>query len=97
MSYTLHRGAEKDLAEAFQFYRSEAGNGLARRFLDEFERVIKLLEKYPDVGKPTREDRRSFPLTGFPYSIIYRYVGAEIRVLVIRHQHQSPEHGEQRL
>jgi plasmid stabilization system protein ParE len=97
VSYVLHRGAEKDLSEAFQFYRREAGNGLARRFLDEFERVIKLLEEFPDVGKPTSEDRRSFPLTGFPYSIIYRYLGAEIRVLVVRHQNRDPEHGEQRL
>jgi plasmid stabilization system protein ParE len=96
VSYSLHRSAEKELSEAFQFYQREAGIGLARRFLDEFERVIKLLEKFPDVGKPTREDRRAFSLTGFPYSIIYRYVDAEIRVLVVRHQNRDPEHGEQR-
>ena len=96
MSYSLHRGAEQDLTEAFRFYRREGGNGLARRFLDEFERIIKLLEEFPDIGKPTGEDRRSFPLTGFPYSVIYRNVNAEIRVLVVRHQNRDPEHGEQR-
>ena len=96
MSYSLHRGAEQDLTEAFRFYRREAGDGLARRFLDEFERVIKLLEEFPDIGKPTGEDRRSFPLTGFPYSVIYRNVNAEILVLVVRHQNRDPEHGEQR-
>ena len=96
MTYSLHRGAEQDLTEAFRFYRREAGNGLARRFLDEFERVIKLLEEFPDIGKPTGEDRRSFPLTGFPYSVIYRHVNAEIRVLVARHQNRDPAHGAQR-
>lgn len=96
MTYSLHRGAEQDLTEAFRFYRHEAGNGLARRFLDEFERVIKLLEEFPDIGKPTGEDRRSFPLTGFPYSVIYRHVNAKIRVLVVRHQNRDPAHGEQR-
>lgn len=96
MSYSLHRGAEQDLTEAFRFYRREGGNGLARRFLEEFERVIKLLEELPDIGKPTGEDRRSFPLTGFPYSVIYRNVNAEIRLLVVRHQNRDPEHGEQR-
>jgi plasmid stabilization system protein ParE len=96
VSYSLHRGAEQDLTEAFRFYRREGGNGLARRFLDEFERIIKILEEFPDIGKPTGEDRRSFPLTGFPYSIIYRNVNAEIRVLVVRHQNRDPEHGEQR-
>ena len=96
MTYSLHRGAEQDLTEAFRFYRREAGDGLARRFLDEFERVIKLLEEFPDVGKRTGEDRRSFPLTGFPFSVIYRHVNAEIRVLVVRHQNRDPDHGEQR-
>jgi plasmid stabilization system protein ParE len=43
VSYSLHRGAEQDLTEAFRFYRREAGDGLARRFLDEFERVMKAL------------------------------------------------------
>ena len=96
MSFSLHRGADHDLTEAFRFYRREAGNGLARRFLDEFERVIKLLEEFPDIGKPTGEDRRSFPLTGFPYTVIYRHVNSEIRILVVRHQNRDPEHGEQR-
>lgn len=98
MSYTLHKGAEQDLAEAFRFYRHEAGNGLARRFLDEFERLIMLLEEFPDIGKPTGESRRSFPLAGFPYSVIYRHMhmSAEIRVLVVRHQNRDPEYGRQR-
>ena len=96
MSYSFHRGAEQDLAEAFRFYRREAGNGLARRFLLEFERVIKLLEELPDIGKLTGEDRRSFPLTGFPYSVIYRHVNSDIRVLVIRHQNRDPDYGDQR-
>lgn len=96
MSYSFHRGAERDLTEAFQFYRREAGARLARRFLDEFERVMRLLEELPDVGKPTAGDRRSFPITGFPYSVIYRHVNAEIRVLVVRHQHRDPEYGGSR-
>jgi plasmid stabilization system protein ParE len=80
----------------FDFIGAKGGNGLARRFLDEFERVITLLNEFPDIGKPTGEDRRSFSLTGFPYSVIYRHVNAEIRVLVVRHQNRDPEHGEQR-
>ncbi|MBX9961707.1 MAG: type II toxin-antitoxin system RelE/ParE family toxin [Burkholderiales bacterium] len=96
MTCSLHRGAEQDLTEAFRFYRREAGNGLARRFLDEFERVIRLLEEFPDIGKPTGEDRRSYPFTGFPYSVIYKHANAGIRILVVRHQHRDPAHGEQR-
>lgn len=96
MSYSLHRGAAQDLTEALQFYRREAGIGLARRLLDEFERVIHLLEQFPDIGTLTGDDRRVYPLSGFPYSLIYRRVGAGIRVLVLRHQHRDPGHGDQR-
>ena len=65
MSYTFHSSAEQDLIEAFRFYRREAGDGLARRFLEEFERVMRLLDEFPDIGRSTGEDRRSFPLTGY--------------------------------
>ena len=96
MSYTLHRGAELELANAVRFYRREAGRAVAVRFLDEFERVARLLVENPGLGTPTGEPRRWFPLHGFPYSIIYRPHGTGIRILVVRHQNRDPEHGEQR-
>ena len=65
-------------------------------FLEEFERVMNLLDQFPDIGKLTGEDRRSFPLTGFPYLVIYRHVNSEIRVLVVRHQNRNPFYGDQR-
>lgn len=93
----LHRGAEQDLVDAFRFYRREAGDGVARRFLHEFERAMKILEEFPELGKPAGEDRRVLPLTGFPYSVIYRSVKSEIRVLVLRHQNRDPDYGNHRL
>ena len=96
MSYSLHRGAEQDLTDAFRFYKREGGRGVAARFLSEFERVMSLLEEFPEIGTPTDEDRRSYPFTGFPYSVIYRYVETGVRVLVVRHQSRDPELGEHR-
>ena len=96
MSYSLHRGAEQDLTDAFRFYKREAGTGVARRFLVEFERVISLLQEFPEIGTPTNEQRRSYPLSGFPYSVIYRHVNADIRVLVVRHQSRNPDYGDPR-
>ena len=96
MSYTLHRGAELDLAEAARFYRKEGGARLSRRFLDEFERVAELLDEYPKFGTPTEDERRSYPLQVFPYSLIYRPVGGDVRILVVRHQNRDPEYGNER-
>lgn len=96
MTRSIHRFAAEDLLEAARFYKQEAGAGLARRFLNEFERVVKLLEEFPDIGTPTSDGRQSFPLVDFPYTVIYRYTGSEIRILVVRHQSRDPEHGESR-
>ena len=96
MTYTLHRGAERDLADAVGFYRREAGLAVALRFLDEFERVAKLLVDNPGLGTSTGELRRWFPLHGFPYSVIYRPIDGGVRILVVRHQNRDPGQGEQR-
>jgi plasmid stabilization system protein ParE len=92
----MHRGAEQDLATAFRFYKTEASPAVARRFLDEFERVARLLEEFPDIGTPTNGDRRMFPLRGFPYTAIYRPASDGIHVLVLRHQSRSPTFGDER-
>ena len=96
MTRSIHRFASEDLLEAARRYKREAGTGLARRFLKEFERVIKLLEEFPGIGTPTSDGRQSFPLVDFPYTVIYRHLGSEIRVLVVRHQSRDPDYGETR-
>ena len=71
MTYSLHPGAEHDIANALDFYKEHAGLVVADRFLVEFERVVKLLIEYPDLGTPTTKGRRMFPLKVFPYSVVY--------------------------
>lgn len=96
MTRSIHRSAENDLAGAFRYYKAEAGVGIAGRFLNEFERVARLLESNPGFGTPASDGRRWFPLKGFPYSVIYRETGSGIRILVVRHQSRDPSTGEGR-
>lgn len=49
MTYSLHPGAEHDIASALDFYTEQAGPVVAERFLEEFERVIKLLVEHPSL------------------------------------------------
>ena len=93
MTYTLHPGAEQDLADALDFYTEKAGVIVAGRFLAEFERVAGLLAEYPDSGAPAARARRVFPLQVFPYSIVYRSRESGIRILVVRHHHRHPRYG----
>jgi plasmid stabilization system protein ParE len=88
---TIHRDAEADLAAAVRHYKSEAGVGVAKRLLSEFERVARLLEDNPRLGTPGDSGRRGFPLAVFPYTIIYRQTETGIRILVVRHQRRDPD------
>jgi plasmid stabilization system protein ParE len=90
MTYSLHPGAEHDIANALDFYKEQAGLVVAERFLEEFERVAKLLVEYPDLGTPTTRGRRTFPLKVFPYSVVYRNLESSIRIMIVRHQHRKP-------
>ncbi|MDO8893244.1 MAG: type II toxin-antitoxin system RelE/ParE family toxin [Sulfurimicrobium sp.] len=90
MTYSLHPGAEHDIASTLDFYREPAGLVVAERFLEEFERVAKLLVEYPDLGMPTTRGRRIFPLKVFPYSVVYRNLESSILILIVRHQHRKP-------
>ena len=96
MRVSVHPGADRDLHDAFRFYKREAGARVAGRFLAEFERVARLLLEFPDIGTPTSIDRRAYPLSGFPYSVIYRRTDSELRLLVLRHQSRDPGYGESR-
>lgn len=95
-AWQFHPAAAQDLSEAARFYRREGGAALSRRFLAEVERTLALLADQAELGTPLDEERRSFPQRSFPYLLIYRALGQERRVLVVRHQHRDPDFGEQR-
>ena len=90
MTYSLHPGAEHDISNVLDFYSEQAGSVVAERFLEEFERVAKLLVEHPGLGAPTTRGRRTFPLKVFPYSVVYRNLESSIRILIVRHQHRKP-------
>jgi toxin ParE1/3/4 len=90
MNYSFHDQATDDVAAAKDYYFQHAGGQVATRFISELERVIHLLLANPGFGTPIARQRRSFPLKGFPYSLVYRVEGDQLRVLVIRHQRQRP-------
>ena len=96
MTYTLHRLAERDLDSAFQFYRRNGSGKVALRFLAEFERVAELVERNPDIGTPSNEERRTYPFHKYPYSLIYKPTAIGIRILVVRHHRRAPTYGRER-
>ena len=96
MIYRLHPKAQQELGRAARFYRRDGGVSVAVRFLDEFERLADLLAENPEIGIPLGGERRWFPFSGFPYSMIYRPTETGILILVVRHQHRDPDFGDRR-
>ncbi len=90
MKYSFHDQAIGDIAAAQDYYFQHAGAPVATRFITELERVLHLLSENPKFGTPIARQRRSFPLKGFPYSLVYLIEGDELRLLIVRHQRQRP-------
>ena len=97
MSYLLHRLAEQELERAFQFYRTHGSGKVALRFLAEFERVAELIEDNTGLGTPTSGNRRRYPFRKFPDAVIYEPLDGGVRVLVVRHDRQTPDYGGERV
>ena len=74
MTYSLHPGAEHDVADAMDFYSEHAGPVVAARFLQEFERVAKLLVEHPGLGTPTTTGRRTFLHRHRPLGVLANFV-----------------------
>lgn len=96
MNVRLHPGAESDLSDAFDFYLETAGTVIASRFLDEFQRTVRLIVENPEAGVPLARGRRSFPLRVFPFSVVYLPLNENLVILVVRHQHRMPGYGARR-
>jgi len=54
MIRSIHRLAAEDLAQAVRFYKSEAGAGLARRFLKLRILVVRHQSRDPEYGAGRR-------------------------------------------
>ena len=62
--------AQRELDDAVLWYEQQE-EGLGRNFLDELDRVVRLVRRYPQVATQIEADIRRFLFTRFPYSLIY--------------------------
>lgn len=92
MSYWLHASAERELADAAQYYIR-----VVHKFLDEFEAVVMLLESNQQLGTAVATGLRIYPFRRFPYSIIYREASDGPRIFAVSHQKRAPRYWQKRL
>ena len=96
MKVTLHPAAERDIAEAAEFYERTGSPVVAAKFVAEFKRLSTLLQEFPGMGSPRGRGRRGFSMSIFPYTVIYRDGPQGIFVLVVKHDSRRPGYGGSR-
>jgi plasmid stabilization system protein ParE len=91
MTPRFHPAARLELAAAMTVGEGRA-SGLGRELLSEVRRVLELLCDTPHIGQLLDDQLRRFPLTRFPFAIIYRLKSDTLRVSSIARRRQKPEY-----
>jgi toxin ParE1/3/4 len=90
VKYVLSAEAAEELAHAVAFYREQASASVANALLDEFTRAASLIVEHLGLGTPTSRGRRLMPLRRFPFSLLYRIEGDEVRISAVAHHSRRP-------
>jgi plasmid stabilization system protein ParE len=88
--------AQREVDDAVLWYEQHA-EGLSRDFLDELDRIVRLVRIYPLMGTQIEPEIRRFLLTRFPYSVIYGIDEDTIVVIAVAHQHRQPRYWVDRI
>ena len=92
----FHPDAKEELENGIFYYDSQVF-GLGYNFLEEVERSIKKIHKFPKCGKVFRNNIRQIVLQRFPYMILYIFKENQIYVVAVAHQKQKPYYWKSRL
>ena len=95
ISAGFHPAASAELFDAIAFYDARAV-GLGRAFLNEAERTLILIRRFPKIGPIIDGDVRRFAFSRFPFSLIYRLPSDSVRVLAVMHHRQRPGYWQDR-
>ena len=83
--------SEEEFYDAYYYYSLQL-EGLEDQFLQEFEKTIELIKKYPEAWRKMGLHTRRGLLKRFPYFILYVIENDKILITCIAHQHRDPEY-----
>jgi toxin ParE1/3/4 len=82
----LGREADAEIAEAARWYESRRA-GLGEDLLDEVQRMLAMLQMYPELGAIFDEDKRlrQIPVQRFPFHVVYLLDASALVVVAFAH------------
>jgi plasmid stabilization system protein ParE len=88
--------AQQEVDEAVVWFEERAeGKGL--EFLDELDRVVRLVKSYPFASPQIDPEIRRHLFARFPYSLIYGLDHNTIVVIAVAHSRRAPHYWVDRL
>ena len=91
MKLHFHRAVQADLRLALEYFDREGGPKLGDRFFAEVQAAKERIATNPTRFSFFKDDLRRARLRVFRYHFLFRVVGHEVRVLVLRHNRRHPE------
>jgi hypothetical protein len=87
--YSFHEVASDEFNEGAAYYDTEH-RGLGSMFIDAVVSAIDHVREYPESCAVLRDRNRKMLVHGFPYSVVYSFVGGHVRILAIAHCSRRP-------
>ena len=94
--FSFHPAARRELIETVRFYQSERP-GVGAEFAKEVRDSIDQIVTHPLSGSPGPGQTRNKILPHFPYTVVYLFEGAEIKIIAVAHQRRKPGYWRDRL
>lgn len=95
MTFSFHPEAEREFAEAVEYYESRE-TGLGYDFSIEVSGAIKNIINCPNTWPFIAEDVRRCLVNRFPYGALYSIENGEILILAIMHLRRHPDYWKKR-
>jgi toxin ParE1/3/4 len=96
MRLVLHPKVYSDIDTIMAYYEQVASAELANKFYGELRHFMKVAAARPGSFTIRERDLRRVNLHRFPYHFLFRVVGHDVRILVVRHHRRHPSLGIRR-
>ena len=96
MNVRLLTLAQQEIDEAVLWFEEQLeGKGID--FLDELDRVVRLVKAFPFASTEIEPEIRRCLFARFPYSLIYGLERDTIVIIAVAHSHREPRYWAERL
>lgn len=96
MQYDFHPEAQRELQIAADYYDGISPE-LGDAFLDEVERSLERIVKFPEAWAQLSINTRRCRTVGFPYGIVYQIQGDRVLIVAFMHLQRKPNYWTDRV